>query len=357
MRIVTAEVVPLVLTLRRPLATAQGTIDARHGFLLRLHGEDGTVGVGEASPAYWIGESSLARTAADLDRIVRLARTRPSLAALRCVVDDDATLTPAAACALDGALLALAAEAQGVAAATLLGSDALGPVPIAALIGGARPDALAADAAEATARGHATLKLKVGVADLATDRARLAAVRGRVGTGVALRLDANQSWSFADAERALAAFAPFDPEYVEEPLRGGTPERLAALARATPTALAVDESIATVADLDAILAAGARVHVVLKTSRVGGPTRLVALARRAAAARLRVVVTDAIESAVGMRAAVHAAAAVAAGAAVGLGGAQLATEHAILRTPWLVPSGPGFAVTTPAPTAEERAHA
>jgi L-alanine-DL-glutamate epimerase-like enolase superfamily enzyme len=99
--------------------------------------------------------------------------------------------------------------------------------------------------------------------------------------------------------------------------------------------------------------------VVLKTSRVGGPTRLVALARRAAAARLPVVVTDAIESAVGMRAAVHAAAAVAgdAGAAVGLGGAQLATEHAILRTPWLEPSGPGFTVTTPMPPAEGRARA
>jgi o-succinylbenzoate synthase len=350
MRIVAADVVPLVLTLRRPLMTAQGAIGERHGFLLRLQGDDGTVGVGEASPAYWIGEGSLERTAEDLDRIVRLARARPSLAALRCVLDDDLTLAPAAACAVDGALLALAAEACGVAVATLLGGTGLRPVPIAALIGGARPDAIAGEAAEATARGHTTLKLKVGAEDLATDRARLAAVRGRVGNGIALRLDANQAWTFADAERALAAFAPFEPEYVEEPLRDGTSERLASLARATPVALAVDESITTAADLEAIIAAKARVHVVLKASRIGGPTRLVALARRAVAAGRPVVVTDAIESAVGMRAAVHAAAAVAGGAAaaVGLGGAQLAIEHAILRGPWLVPSGPAFAVTTPA---------
>jgi hypothetical protein len=78
-----------------------------------------------------------------------------------------------------------------------------------------------------------------------------------------------------------------------------------------------------------------------------------ALARQAHAAGLPVVVTDSIESPVGMAVAVHAAAALpGARLAVGLGGAQLlaAVEPGSSIESWRVPAvtacGPGFAVAT-----------
>src|SRR5207253_9962157 len=112
---------------------------------------------------------------------------------------------------------------------------------------------------------------------------------------------------------------------------------VASLARTTDVPLALDESIVDAADLERVIETGAPVHVVLKAVRVGGPTRLVALARRAHAASLPVVVTDGIESAVGMRVALHAAAAVPGAVhAVGLGGAQLladADPEALRRPP------------------------
>jgi len=354
MNLVAAEVETLRLPLRRPLVTAAGVLAIREGFLLRLTSATGEVGIGEAGPAYWIGEGSLARTADDLRRIVDLVRQEPTSAAglrARFLAGEAVrSCSAAAACALDSALLDLEARRQGVALGALLGEEVAAEVAIAALVGGATPELLMAEVDAALARGFRTVKLKVGSAVLADDVACVAAVRQRVGARVGLRLDSNRAWTLGDARRALADFAPFGIEYLEEPLQGADPEELAALARAAPVPLAVDESIVDAADLQRLVMAGARVQVILKAARVGGPTRLVALAQRARAAGLPVIVTDSIESAIGMSIAVHVAAALPGpGSAVGLGGAQLlapaagAASHP-LGVPWLRPAGPGLVV-------------
>ncbi len=343
MRIVGAEVLATRLALRRPLATSRGAIAEREGHVLRLVAEDGATGEGEAAPAYWIGEGSLADAAEDLRRIAARVTARPDASVLRSWLEheDGPALGAAAGCALDAALLDLEARRRGLPVAVLLGGER-SPRAVAALVGGRDAAELGAVAAAAVADGFGTLKLKVGDGPLADDVARLAIVRRHAPPPIALRLDANGAWTRGDARRALAAFAPFGVAFVEEPLRDADPRALADLARTAPVALAADESIATAADLERLLAAGARVHLVLKAGRVGGPSRLVALARRAAAAGLPVVVTDGIEGPIGTGVAVHAAAAIGAPLAIGLGGMQLA--RAMQRRPWVTAGGPGFAI-------------
>lgn len=359
MTIVRADVEAVRLVLRRPLATARGTIAVRETFVLRLTAEDGAGGEGEAGPAYWIGEGSLAATEAALRRIVARVADRPDADALRAWWRDERTLDPAAACALDAALLDLAARRAGVPACALLAADAgerpAAVLPVAALVGGSDTAALAAAVDAALATGFTTLKLKVGDGALADDRARVEAVRQRAGTKIALRLDANRAWTADEARRALAAFAPATPAFVEEPLRDSDPRGLADLARTSGVAIAVDESLTTSDDLERLLDADARVHVVLKAGRVGGPTRLVALARRARAVGLPVVVTDGIEGIVGTGVAVHAAAASGTALAVGLGGAQLVDALAVVRGPWVRPSGAGFGIAAAAEAEPEAA--
>jgi o-succinylbenzoate synthase len=358
-RIVGADVASVRLALRRPLATARGTIAARDTFVLRLHAEDGACGEGEAAPAYWIGEGSLAATEAALRGIVARIGERPDADDLRAWCERAGDLDSAAACALDAALVDLAARTAGVPACALLAAgeavSAPEALPVAALVGGSDAPALAAAVDGALAAGFTTLKLKVGDGSLADDVARVEAARGRAGTRIALRLDANRAWTIDEARRALGAFAPADPVFVEEPLRESDPRALAELARTSGVAIAVDESVAGPVDLERLLDADARVHVVLKAGRVGGPTRSTALARRARTAGLPVIVTDGIEGAVGTGVAVHAAAAIGARLAVGLGGAQLVEALAAFRSPWARPSGPGFGIAVGAGVASEAA--
>lgn len=65
------------------------------------------------------------------------------------------------------------------------------------------------------------VKLKVGRADLATDLRRIEQVLALLPHAARLRLDANRSWSLAQATRLCARLETRRIEYLEEPLRPG----------------------------------------------------------------------------------------------------------------------------------------
>ena len=67
-------------------------------------------------------------------------------------------------------------------------------------------------------KGFRAIKMKVGRQRLAEDVARVKAMRGHLGDGFPLMLDANMKWSADEALRAARAFVPFDPFWLEEPV-------------------------------------------------------------------------------------------------------------------------------------------
>jgi o-succinylbenzoate synthase len=367
MRIVRAEVAAFSVRLVSPLMTGRGEIRARRGFLLRLVADSGLEGLGEASPAYWIGEERLEDVAEVLRGVVELVASRPAAASLCAAVDGRARVdaagctaerhaplcerSPAAACAVDTALLDLEARARGMALATLLGGDADAALPVCALVIGRTSEALADAAVSAVGEGYRVLKVKVGAGSVAEDVRRIEAVRRRIGEGIPLRLDANRAWTPAQARQALSALAASGIELVEEPLRGGEPRMLAALRASSPVRVAVDESVRDAASLRRVVEAGAASVVVLKTARVGGPSTALRLAEEAGAAGLEVVITDSIETAIGMSVAAHVAAALPPPRlALGLGGVRLIAGSIVdaecpLRAPCVRARGPGLGVT------------
>ena len=71
-------------------------------------------------------------------------------------------------------------------------------------------------AEEAVADGFGQIKLKVG-GDLDDDVRRMKLARAAVGPGIRIAVDANQRWDVAEAMRWMAALAPYDPHWIEEP--------------------------------------------------------------------------------------------------------------------------------------------
>ncbi len=80
-------------------------------------------------------------------------------------------------------------------------------------------DALLRQTDDNLAQGFRAIKMKVGRARLAEDVERVAAMRGHLGDGFPLMADANMKWTADEAIRAARAFAPFDPTWLEEPIR------------------------------------------------------------------------------------------------------------------------------------------
>jgi O-succinylbenzoate synthase len=149
----------------------------------------------------------------------------------------------------------------------------------------------------ASYNGVKTFKVKVGE-NLGEDIARLARIRS-LGRNVNIRIDVNGLWSVDQALTNIYAFyeevGPF--EYVEQPC--ATIEELRELKAKIriPLNIAADEVIRKAEDPFAINLEGAADIVMLKVQPLGGIQRSLAIA---AHHQLPVVVSSALESAVGI---------------------------------------------------------
>jgi O-succinylbenzoate synthase len=163
-------------------------------------------------------------------------------------------------------------------------------IPINATV----PAVPAAQVPEVLARfpGAATAKVKVAEPGqtLADDIARVAAVRALVPV---VRVDANGGWTVDQAVRAAASLGPL--EYLEQPC--ATVEELAQLRRLIDVPVAADESIRKADDPFRVVALAAADIAVVKVAPLGGVSRLLEIA---AAIGIPLVVSSALDSAVGM---------------------------------------------------------
>jgi len=168
------------------------------------------------------------------------------------------------------------------------------------------PAVPAAQVPEVLARfpGVSTAKVKVAEPGqtLADDVARVNAVRALIPT---VRVDANGGWTVEQAVAAVAALTADGPlEYLEQPC--ATVAELAQVRGRVDIPVAADESIRKAADPLAVVRAGAADIAVLKVAPLGGVAALLDIA---AAIDIPVVISSAMDSAVGIAAGLAAAAA------------------------------------------------
>lgn len=199
--------------------------------------------------------------------------------------------------ALECALFDLQARRKGVPLGRWLSSDAAPSVSV---------NAVAALDDRVIASGWPVIKVKVGRAGPEEEAALLH--RLPIPAGSLLRLDANCAWSFDQAALFLDLVADLPVDSLEEPLSEPTLASLALLQERTAIDIAVDESL-PVLDAEALLSDKPVRRLVLKAGTVGGLRAGSRLAARARASGLGVVITTALDSAIGVAAAAHWAAA------------------------------------------------
>ncbi len=217
-------------------------------------------------------------------------------------------------------------------------------VPVNVTIPVSAPEAAAARVR--ASGGCATAKIKVadpGVS-LEDDSARVEAVAAALVETVGaerahVRVDANAAWSPHQAIPAIreldrAAALVDGLEYVEQPCV--TVEELAEVRRAVDVPIAADESIRRAEDPIAVARAGAADVAIVKVAPLGGIERALRIGEQTG---LRVVISSALESSVGLARGVLAAAALPGEPpACGLATAQLLASD-VTRTPLLPVAG------------------
>jgi len=127
------------------------------------------------------------------------------------------------------------------------------------------------------AQGFTQIKLKVGAA-LADDMRRFAAARAAVGDDFRIAVDANQRWDVSEAITWMAALAPFNPYWVEEPTSPDDILGHAAIRKAVaPIKMAIGEHVQNRVVFKQLLQAGAIDILQMDATRVAGVNENVAI--------------------------------------------------------------------------------
>ena len=280
---------------RTPVRTSFGVMHDRPMVLVEAEAEDGTRGWGEI----WcnfpsVGAEHRARLVESVFAPMLLAQAdcTPHRAFRRLTQQTEVLAIQAAEpgpiaqaiAGIDIALWDLAARHAKQPLWKLLGGTTA-TLPVYA--SGINPDAPERTALERRAQGHAAFKLKVGFG-AERDLANLAAMRAALGREATLMVDANQAWSAEQARAMVPRLAPFDLQWLEEPMRADTPyEAWKALACGSPVPLAAGENLAGDLAFDEALAARAFRVVQPDMAKWGGFSGCLPVARRILASGAR----------------------------------------------------------------------
>ncbi len=188
---------------------------------------------------------------------------------------------PAAACALELALLDAGARTWGVSLSRLLGAEQQAAVYYSAVLPLAPGERLAGFLRLVKDLRLRFLKLKVGED---TDLEVLAKAREECGWDIDIRVDANGAWTAEEAIRRLPEFLPYKISAVEQPVAKADFAGLKKVQAALPIPVIADESLCTEADARKLIELRACRIFNLRLSKCGGlgpARRLAQLARKA----------------------------------------------------------------------------
>ncbi|MGB9955074.1 galactonate dehydratase (plasmid) [Haloferax prahovense] len=192
---------------------------------------------------------------------------------------------------IDQALWDLKGKEFGAPVYQLLGGAARDRIRVYQWIGGEEPEEMAEEAAALVDRGltamkmNATGKLELIDSPAAIDAAvaRMRAVREAVGDEVEIAVDFHGRASKPMAKRLAAALDPYDPYFIEEPVRPEHNDILPAIAAKTNAPIATGERLFSRWDFKQILQDGAVDVVQPDISHAGGITECYKIASMAEA--------------------------------------------------------------------------
>ncbi len=138
------------------------------------------------------------------------------------------------------------------------------------------------------AKGFRAIKMKVGRDKLSEDVTKLRAMREFLGDEFPLMVDANMKWTADQAIRAARAFEPYQPVWLEEPISPDDVTGHARVVREGGLPVAAGENLRTVWDFRHLITSGGVSYPEPDVTNCGGVTSFMKVAHLAEAFNLPV---------------------------------------------------------------------
>jgi len=316
MKITKIETIPIRLPTRRVHQWANLTTPIGVYVIIKLHTNEGIVGLGEAPVLKdWGGDHGkyYGETPQTTVHIINdilspaLKGQDPSrFETIHAAMDKAVKGYPYCKAAIDAAMYDVVGKALNVPAYQLLGGLFRERIPIAHSLGLMEIDKAVDEALQAKAEGVKTIKLKGGV-DQKRDVELVSQIRAAIGPDLKICVDANQGYPTPKtAVKIIKAMEEYGLLYMEQPVEGI--DRMAEVAQRVDTPIMADESAWSPQDILEIVQKKAADIISIYTTKPGGMFKAKKVAAIAEAAGLPCNVNGSVETGVGNAANVHLAA-------------------------------------------------
>lgn len=274
MKITKLEAIPFAIPYKKPLRFASGEVCTADHVLVRVHTDDGVVGVAEAPPRpFTYGETQQSIIAVIdhvfapeivgfslLEREILHARLNRTVA------------NPAAKSAVDMAVWDAIGKTLGQPVTDLLGGYT-DRMRVSHMVGFAAPEAMVAEAERVRAEhGVTTFKVKVGRKPVTLDIEACRALREGLGDDVELYIDGNRGWTASESARVLRELDDLGLTLAEELCPADDVLGRRWLVQQSPIPFVADESATRPGEVTRELLGGSATAVSIKTARTGFTT-------------------------------------------------------------------------------------
>jgi L-alanine-DL-glutamate epimerase-like enolase superfamily enzyme len=282
----------LDIPFRQTFSHASASRNRTESVLVCAEGLDGQIGYGEGCPRSYVTGETLVGVQEWFHRHEAVWKSLANVEGLRAWGNQNAAdidQNPSAWCAVETACLDLFGKQAMCSIESLLGVPELsGPFRYSAVLG---TDSLAAfekQLKQYAATGFTDYKVKV-TGNLADDRRKLDLLNGSGIAGLRIRLDANNLWKHADEARDYL-LQLLCPSIIEEPIQVGDYEGCRVLSRVLGVPIVLDESFLRLEQFAHIQGPPSTWIVNIRISKMGGVIRSLAIAERARALGISIVI-------------------------------------------------------------------
>lgn len=310
MKIKEIELFAINLPLIDPFIISYATYDSIQSIIVKMTTDDGLVGYGEAVPDEHITGETWESTFEVLKNKLApavIGLDPRQFEKLHDVMDHVVRPAPAAKAAIDIACFDIAGKSMNVPVYQLLGGRYHEKFPITHVLSIGAPEKMAEEAAKKMELGYTSFKMKVGT-EVASDVARIKAVRERVGEEIAIRVDVNQGWgNAATTLTALRKMEGLDIDWLEQPVLDNDFDGLVEIKAKSDITLMIDEGLRSERDMRELIAKRAADKANIKLMKCGGIYPAMKLAVMAEMAGIECQIGSMVESSVGSAAGFHVA--------------------------------------------------
>ena len=312
MKILGIEAIPILVPLKQGLTTktAHGEhIDSPY-VIVRIHTDEGLVGLGEATLApRWSGETTASCVAA-IEQIFNpmlMGKDPTHINQLRPIIDKALVNNPFTKAAIEMGLWDIAGKAVGKSLCQLLGGSVRTEIPIKMVVGAFPVEKAITLAEKFLDWGVLSLKVKVGL-DPREDIERVSAIHALANKNVTIGIDANGGWKPTVARDMLNRLTEFELLFAEQPVPPTHVDALVELRKNSCIPIMADERVFTLSDAWNICTKNAADILSIYPGKHGGISNTIEIANVAQAAGLSCHIGSNLELGIGTAAMLQVAA-------------------------------------------------